>query len=117
MLAAAGLLSDRFRDVLALYCQTWAEYWAHHETLAAEGYVTVAGNGTKIPHPCVGMKDKCQSQLVKLQRELGLTPAAATGLLPPGTISTATGAPQGTGDPISEMTLRGRASLKPTSAA
>ena len=113
VLAADGLLSDRFRDILATYCETLVEYWQHKRTLAKKGYTITAGNGTTIPHPCVGMKDKCQSQLVKLQRELGMTPAAATGLdLGMGTSSDQAAVE---GDPLGEMT-NARASLPISSA-
>lgn len=108
ILADLGLLSDRFRDALALYCETWAEFWQHKKALTKEGYTIEAGNGTTIPHPRVGMKDRCQSQLVKLAREIGLTPAAATGLtLAPEEVE---------GDPLDGMESRERPSLKITSA-
>lgn len=109
ILADLGLMSPRFRDVLAMYVETWAEWRSHKKTLAKEGYTTKAGNQTTIPHPCVGMKDRCLSQLVKLARELGLTPSSATGLLlTPEEIET---------DPIDVMDKRGRPQLRVTSGA
>lgn len=109
LLANLGLLSARFRDVLALYCETLAEFWQHKRTLQKEGFTIVAGNQTKIPHPCVGMKDRCQSQLVKFAREIGLTPASATGLL--------LSPEQLEGDPMDGMEKRERPTLKFTSGA
>ena len=81
-LAEAGLLHDRFQMAFAAYCECVAEYWAHKATVSREGYITETSNGNLIQHPAVGMMGKCLDRMVKLERELGLTPASATGLQP-----------------------------------
>jgi P27 family predicted phage terminase small subunit len=81
-LAQAGLLNARFLMAFAGYCECVAEYWAHKRTIAKEGYMAETPNGCAIQHPAVGMMGKCLDRMVKLERELGLTPAAATGLQP-----------------------------------
>jgi P27 family predicted phage terminase small subunit len=110
MLARDGLMSDRFRDILAVYCETWAEYWDHKKAIAKTGPTIVAGNGTEIPNPRVAMKDKCQGHLLKYERELGMTPAAATGM---GSIC---GDDDAETDPLDAMQQAERPSLKVSSA-
>lgn len=93
-LAEAGLLSDRFLMAFAGYCECVAEYWHHKRTIAKDGYLTVTSNGNIIQHPAVGMMGKCLDRMVKLERELGLTPASATGLTP---------GSEGEADPLDEL--------------
>lgn len=81
-MAAAGLLNDRFLMAFAAYCECVAEYWHHKKTIADEDYTATTIKGNVIQHPAVGMMGKCLDRMVKLERELGLTPASATGLSP-----------------------------------
>lgn len=81
-MAEAGLLHDRFQAAFAAYCETVAEYWTHKRTLAREGFTITTTKGNLIQHPAVGMMGRCLDRLIKLARELGLTPASATGLQP-----------------------------------
>lgn len=95
-LAKSGLLNDRFQMVFATYCECVAEYWDHKRTVA-RGYTTETTNGNIIQHPAVGMMGKCLDRMLKLERELGLTPAAATGLQP---------GSEGNVDPLEELEER-----------
>jgi P27 family predicted phage terminase small subunit len=82
LMVEAGILHPRFQAAFAAYCECLAEYWAHKETIAEQGATIVTQKGNLIQHPCVGMAGKCLDRMVKLARELGLTPASATGLQP-----------------------------------
>jgi P27 family predicted phage terminase small subunit len=111
-LAAEDLLSDRFVTIFSLYCEEVAAYWRHHKRVAKDGDVIETKSGNLIQHPSVGMKGKCLDRIVRMSREIGLTPSAATGLeLTPGV-------DEGTEeeDPLGEMQNGGRPSLKVTSA-
>lgn len=81
-MAEAGLLHDRFLMAFVGYCECVSEYWSHKATVAKSGYTLVTEKGNLIQHPAVGMMGKCLDRMVKLERELGLTPASATGLQP-----------------------------------
>lgn len=106
-LAQAGLLNDRFAMVFAGYCECVAEYWDHKRTVATQGYTAETSNGNVIQHPAVGMMGKCLDRMLKLEKELGLTPAAATGLQP---------GSAGERDPLEELEQNRAAGQKPPEA-
>lgn len=111
VLAAEALVGPKFRDTFALYCETWAEYWEFKAVIRSEGSTITAGNKTKIPHPCVQMKWQAFDRLLKLAQQIGLTPAAATGMNREGA-----DALTDQDDPLDRMEKGGRASLRVTSA-
>ncbi|MCW5777458.1 MAG: phage terminase small subunit P27 family [Phycisphaeraceae bacterium] len=108
-LAAAGLLSDRFLQVFAAYCQTTADYWAFRRQVAEQGATIWTEKGNLIQHPAVGMAGKCLDRKLKLERELGLTPAAATGLN--------LGGPEKTDDPLDQLLAARSQAATPTGSA
>jgi P27 family predicted phage terminase small subunit len=71
-----GLVTMLDRAVLACYCEAWSQFtWATGE-LKRTGHTTVAGNGTTIPHPAVGIRKAAMRMLRELSIEFGFTPSS-----------------------------------------
>ena len=94
-LEAMGILGEQDRNALARYCQTYAKWRAAEEFLQESGDVFVMRGkpetkGRKLG-PVIGVKEYPQvqtairlgDQLLKLEREFGLTPSARAGLAAP----------------------------------
>jgi P27 family predicted phage terminase small subunit len=75
-----GLLTLLDGEVLAVYCQAWAEYRLATETLAKEGRVITGANGSKKPHPCVAQQRTAARALKDFAALLGLDPLSRTRL-------------------------------------
>lgn len=71
------------RSLLALYCETWAEYHRSCAILKKEGEIYEAATKSgfiKMKHPMVAIRQAARNDLVKIGRQLGLSPSARTGL-------------------------------------
>ncbi len=75
-LARLGLLSILDGDVLALYCQSWAEYRWATEVLQREGRVFFTRSGYLVQHPLCSIQRAALKSLTTLGEKLGLTPEA-----------------------------------------
>ena len=80
----SGQLGDRLRptdaNVLARYCQLWVRWMECQRIIESEGMIyairKIGLEDTYRARPEVGIADKLAGQLLSLERELGLTPAA-----------------------------------------
>jgi len=87
-LESMGTLGRCDRNALARYCQTWAKWRVAEEFLAESGDVYVRrGDSGKIEaikeYPQASLALRLADQLLKLEREFGLTPSARAGLAKP----------------------------------
>lgn len=76
-------LNEIDRSLLAVYCQTWAEYQRAINELAKDGewYETQTTNGVICRlHPMVQIRNAARDALLKYGSKLGLSPSARTGL-------------------------------------
>lgn len=80
-LAGAQILTELDADVLALYCETWAEYRAATDEIRSGGRVVKAPSGYPMTSPYVTIRNKALIQLRTLEAELGLTPSARSRLI------------------------------------
>lgn len=82
-LEAMGLLTRADGHLLAIYCETWAEYRAAVEYLREYGTVYDAGHRGVIARPEVGVAQKARVLLRQYAQEFGLTPSARGRLVVP----------------------------------
>lgn len=75
-LLTLGLLTRVDRAALAAYCEAWADFVWATDAIQKQGYVSLAGNGTQIPHPAVAIKHRAMDRVRKFAAEFGFTPAA-----------------------------------------
>lgn len=83
-LEAMGLLTRADGHLLAIYCETWAEYQAAVLYLRAFGTVYEAERGV-IARPEVGIAQKARVLLRQYAQEFGLTPSARGRMVVPKT--------------------------------
>ena len=84
-LSAAGLVAKLDRAVLALYCESWADYWAAKALVQKEGWTAVGSTGNVIEHPAVKAMQRAWEHCVRAAREFGMTPSARASIkLPDG---------------------------------
>jgi len=75
-LSRLGLLTLVDGDVLATYCQTWADYlWAVAE-LQAKGRTFASASGYMGPHPAVAIQRDARAALARLGASFGMDPAS-----------------------------------------
>lgn len=85
------VMTQADRAALCRYCKKWGEWVAAEQELDREGrtysYVTREGYTKHAAHPKVSQVDTLMNQLIKLEQEFGLTPAARASLAvaPPNT--------------------------------
>ena len=80
-----GILTRADANILARYCQTYARWVRAEQFIQQRGeiYPVKSGNGVVkcfFNFPAVGTAQKLSALLTKMERELGLTPAARAGL-------------------------------------
>jgi P27 family predicted phage terminase small subunit len=80
LLAEAGLVAKLDRSALALYCQSWADYWAAKAIVEKEGWMAVGSTGNVIEHPAAKCMQRAWAQCLQAAREFGLTPAARSSI-------------------------------------
>jgi P27 family predicted phage terminase small subunit len=90
LLYRQGLLTKLDGAVLAAYCDSYAR-WQEAEGLLADmrredpiyrGLLIVAGNGTRIQNPVVGICNRAAQDVVKYSAELGMTPSSRSRIDP-----------------------------------
>lgn len=75
-LLAVRVLTELDLAVLVGYCESWSLYWKAKAEVGKRGITVVAGSGTRIANPAVGVMNRAYRDYVLAGRELGLTPAA-----------------------------------------
>lgn len=75
-LSRLGLLTLVDGDVLAAYCQTWADYLWAVEELKRTGRTYKAVSGYMGPHPAVAIQRDARASLIKLGASFGMDPAS-----------------------------------------
>ena len=82
-----GVLGKCDRNALARYCQTWARWREADDWLKANENICTSidaqGNTVLKPHPYVGVASTLSEQLLRLEKQFGLTPSARAGLAEP----------------------------------
>ena len=71
-----GLLTVLDRAALSAYCEAWADFVWAVKHIRTRGRLTIAGNGTCIPHPAVAIKRQSMQRIRELANEFGFSPAA-----------------------------------------
>jgi len=75
-----GLMSKLDVEMLAMYCDAFAEYIKiRHEI---QGNIIKTTNGNYIQHPAIAVRNKLFTLVMKAAAELGLSPSARVGLEP-----------------------------------
>lgn len=75
-----GLLTIVDGDVLAAYCQAWAEFQWATETLRQEGRVSKRGTGALAPHPAVALQRSAWKAIRDFAALFGLDPSSRSRL-------------------------------------
>lgn len=76
-----GLITRADVDVVALYCQTVAQWKDSTKHVQDEGAVIMTKSGYPIQNPHLSVANRCSRDMQRLQSELGLTPSARTRLV------------------------------------
>ena len=81
-LAALGLLSAAHGPALAVYCGAYSRLLAAEACLEERGPLLVRGDGVSEPlviksNPAAAMAARCESTMLRVLGELGMTPASA----------------------------------------
>ena len=79
-LVAVGIISRLDRDLLTLYCQTYADWLEIRKLRQTEPSVITTTSGNLIQNPLIGLQNRISACLLRLSRELGLSPTARAGL-------------------------------------
>ena len=87
-LAKMGVLGRCDRNLLARYCQTWAKWREAEEWIMQHGdFIAIHDKGGNIIEvkqvPQVNRAIKLSEQLLRFEKECGLTPSARAGLAKP----------------------------------
>jgi P27 family predicted phage terminase small subunit len=77
ILTDAQVLTTMDTPALALYCEAWARYRKAQTELKKRGMVIKTMTGPR-KNPWLEVLDKAHDQLLKIQLEYGMTPAART---------------------------------------
>jgi P27 family predicted phage terminase small subunit len=75
-LIEAQVLTELDREVLAAFCECWAEYWALKAEVAEVGHYTTSQRGGARLHPAVTAQKTMLDNVIRLGREFGLSPAS-----------------------------------------
>jgi len=70
-------------DVLAAYCQAWAEFKWATEVMQKEGRTGTRGTGGSAPHPAVAMQRSAWKAIKEFASLFGLDPSSRTKLSAP----------------------------------
>ncbi len=62
--------------MLALLCDSWANYHEARRIVEKEGRTCRGDKGTVFQHPCVGQMNVAWRQILKAAAEFGLTPSS-----------------------------------------
>ena len=73
-LVADGLISRVDADVLAIYCETFAEYLDVAATITREGRTSKSPSGRIVVNPAHRIYDKAAARLLRLSSKMGMTP-------------------------------------------
>jgi len=76
-----GLLTELDAPLLESYCMAYSRLVAAQKVIQEHGPTITTDSGYQQPRPEVGVANKAADQLVKIGRELGLSPAIRTRLV------------------------------------
>ena len=77
-----GVITLLDKGALALYCYSFSQFLQSDKKLKIDGYVITTATGAKKPNPYLEVANKAWDKVLKISKELGLTPAARAGLAP-----------------------------------
>jgi len=75
-LTEAGIIGSIDRNCLARYCRLWQRWRQSENHIDDHGAVVKAPSGYPVLNPHVSIASRIASELGRLERQLGLTPAA-----------------------------------------
>jgi P27 family predicted phage terminase small subunit len=78
-----GILTVSDKSLLAMYCQTYAEYIRLHRHIRENGCVLVNVQGNETTSPQASQVHKYADRLIKLMAEMGLTPSSRSRIVAP----------------------------------
>ncbi len=83
ILTVRGLWSSEFTAAIAMYCEAWGEYVEACIGLQDTGRTTTTSNGTEMPHPLVGIRNRAFDRCNRLGQQFGFSPTAVASVPPP----------------------------------
>lgn len=75
-----GVIGDIDGDVIAAYCEAWAEFVEARAWIAENGRLACSEKGGEYQHPMVGIKNKAVERMGRLGAQFGWSASARTGL-------------------------------------
>lgn len=75
-----GVVGEVDGDMLAAYCEAWAEFVEAEKYIRDHGRVAVGEKGSEYQHPMVGIKNKAVERMGRLGAQFGWSASARTGL-------------------------------------
>ena len=75
-LSESGMMTKPDRDTLAAYCEAWESYLHLKATVKDEGWTITGAMGSTMKNPNAALLGETQTSLLRLQQELGITPAS-----------------------------------------
>lgn len=76
LLLAKGIITPRDRDIITVYCDCWSQYVEARRNVADSGPVTETDKGNQVLSPWAIQEGRLRMHLLRLQQQLGMTPAA-----------------------------------------
>ena len=80
LLLAQGLLTKLDRTVLAIYCQTYAEYLEAEKLLQRKKVLIKTANGNLVQNPAIAVRNRARDMLLKAAAEIGMTPSGRSSI-------------------------------------
>ena len=99
-LAAAELVADLDGTLLALLCESLADYWKARNELTS--FTAITDKGNVIQHPTYSVMKQAEKSIIRIAGSFGMSPSDRTGLV--------TNNGQKDNDPLAEA-FKGRAGL------
>lgn len=75
-LEAAGILTPADVEMLATYCEAWAEYQEALLGIEEDGLIYINARGEPRAHPWARLRDAAWSRCLRLAVEFGMTPSS-----------------------------------------
>lgn len=79
-LLAMGVFTTADRETLERYCVAWELYCEAYRAVKADGMDTEIGSGRRVVNPATALLRGYHSDMLKVEREFGCTPAARSGM-------------------------------------
>lgn len=79
-LQSLGMLEERYLDALEMYCRAWDRLVYYQGILDDEGEFYTTDKGYVGAHPAATGLRQAREDILRYQREFGITPSASTGV-------------------------------------